>query len=275
MGTQFLQLKDGKIAYEDTGSGPLVIAAPIMGDLRAEYRFLIPQLAAAGYRVASMDMRGHGDSSSIWPDYSKAAIGGDMLALIRSLNAGPAVILGASYSGGSAVWAAAEAPEMVSGLVLLDPFVRGSSSLFLRLSLALLFTRPWGPAVWRRYYASLYASSKPQDLAEYGAAIQTNLKETGRMEALRTMMFTVSPLEEQIARVTAPALVIMGSRDHDFKDPEGEARWVAQALRGEYRMVAGAGHIPQAEMPEVTGELILSFLRTLKEKQGETYAAQG
>ena len=41
MGTQFLQHQNGSIAYDDSGSGPLVVCAPSMGDLRSEYRFLI------------------------------------------------------------------------------------------------------------------------------------------------------------------------------------------------------------------------------------------
>ncbi len=47
MTTQFLKLQNGQIAYDDSGKGPLVICIPSMGDLRGEYRFLIPQLVAA------------------------------------------------------------------------------------------------------------------------------------------------------------------------------------------------------------------------------------
>lgn len=273
MGTKFLEKDGGRIAYDDAGSGPLVLAAPIMGDLRAEYRFLAPQLVAAGYRVIRMDPRGQGETSPVWGDYSKYAIGGDMLDLIRSLDAGPATILGASYSGGAAVWAAAQAPELVSGLVLLDPFVRGNTSKALNALISLLFRRPWGPAAWQWYYGSLYVSRKPADFAGYSAALRANLQEAGRMEALRAMMFTDSPLEESIARVTAPALVIMGSRDPDFKDPEGEARWVAQSLRGEYRLVEGAGHLPHVELPEVVGPMILSFLDALRVKPERAHVA--
>ena len=54
MNTQFLKRPEGTIAYDDTGSGPLVVCAPSMGDC-AEYRFLAPQLVAASYRVVTMD----------------------------------------------------------------------------------------------------------------------------------------------------------------------------------------------------------------------------
>ena len=69
MTTQYLQLRDGKIAYEESGSGPLVVCVPSMGDLRGEYRYLAPQMVAAGYRVVSMDVRGHGETSPRWHAY--------------------------------------------------------------------------------------------------------------------------------------------------------------------------------------------------------------
>ncbi|HVO41866.1 MAG TPA: alpha/beta fold hydrolase, partial [Aggregatilineales bacterium] len=86
MPTQFLTLTEGKLAYDDQGTGPLVLCVPGLGDLRAEYRFLAPRLAEAGYRVITMDVRGHGATSAQWPDYRVEAVGSDILALIRHLD---------------------------------------------------------------------------------------------------------------------------------------------------------------------------------------------
>jgi len=64
MQTQHLRLSDGTLAFDDQGEGPLVLCVPAGGDLRSEYRFLTPQLVAAGYRVVTMDIRGQGESSA-------------------------------------------------------------------------------------------------------------------------------------------------------------------------------------------------------------------
>ena len=56
----------------------------------------------------------------------------------------------------------------------------------------------------------------------------------------------------------------MGSRDPDFKQPETEAAWVAHSLRGGCEMIKDAGHYPHAEMPGVTGPLIVSFLDSIR-----------
>src|SRR5690606_16948675 len=83
--TEFLELGDGRIAYDVAGEGPLVVMLPGLGDLRQEYRFLAPLLAQAGYRVATVDVRGHGESSVGWPRYDSVAVGQDLLALVDHL----------------------------------------------------------------------------------------------------------------------------------------------------------------------------------------------
>ncbi len=269
MATQFLKLPDGSIAYDDQGSGPLVLCVPSLGDLRREYRFLAPILAAAGYRVICMDVRGHGETSPGWPDYSVGAIGSDMLALIRSLDGGPATLIGTSMAGGAAIWAAAEAPELVTGLVLIDAFYRGASKWHEKLLFSTLFSRPWGPAMWLKYYQTLYPTRLPQDFAEYCQALKANLTQPGRMQALRAMLFASKEASaERLPLVKAPALVLMGSRDRDFKDPEGEAKMLANSLGAPYTMIQDAGHYPHAEMPEITAPLVVAFLQSLNVPHG-------
>ena len=121
MMTEFADIDGGRIAYDVTGQGPLVVLSHGIGDRRQAYRFLAPRLAQAGYRVANADLRGHGESSMGWPSVtgkqaiSRTDVAGDLLALIRNLG-GPAVIAGQSISGGAATIAAATEPELVGGI---------------------------------------------------------------------------------------------------------------------------------------------------------------
>jgi len=270
MTTKYLKQENGKIAYDDAGEGPLVVCVPSLGDVRGEYRFLIPQLVSSGYRVVSMDPRGLGETSVEWSDYSVAGIGKDMLALIRELNAGPAVIIGTSMAAGAAVWAAAEAPDLLRGLIMVGPFVRGDGNWLLETLFSLMLARPWGPSMWIKYYSSLYPTHKPADFAEYSEALLKNLKERGRLESVIHMLrASKRASEERIPKVNMPTLVIMGSKDPDFKDPEAEAKWVAENLKGTYRMIEKAGHYPHAEMPEGTGPLMLDFIQSLPESTQE------
>jgi alpha-beta hydrolase superfamily lysophospholipase len=71
----YLDRPEGRVAFEVTGAGPLVICLPGMGELRSSYRFTVPALAAAGFRVATMDLRGHGDSDATFTAYDDVAAG--------------------------------------------------------------------------------------------------------------------------------------------------------------------------------------------------------
>jgi pimeloyl-ACP methyl ester carboxylesterase len=237
---------------------------PSLGDVRDEYRFLVPQLVNAGYRVATMDVRGHGETSTQWDDFSVAGVGEDILALIRELDAGPAIIVGTSMGGGAAVWAAVEAPELVRGMVMINPFVDGDGNRLLVALLSIMFARPWGPTMWLKYYSSLYPTRKPADFAEYSSALFENIKQPGRLEAVMEMLRASKRASgERMPKVTQPALVLMGSKDPDFKNPEAEAKRVAEAVRGSYKVIENAGHYPHAEMPEVAAPLMLEFMQTL------------
>ena len=86
--TQHLDRPDGRLAFDDTGGdGPLIVCVPGLGDLRSEHRFLRPLLVDAGWRVVTMDLRGHGESSVEWPSYAPEAVGDDIVALLAHLDA--------------------------------------------------------------------------------------------------------------------------------------------------------------------------------------------
>ncbi len=276
--TQYLELTLGRLAYDDTGTGPLAVCVPGMGDLRQTYRHLTPPVVAAGYRCVTLDVRGHGESSVSWPDYSVAAIGADVIALVRSLNGGRAVLIGNSMAAGAAVCAAAEAPDHVAGLILLDPFVRDTAPAWQMRLLAAALTGPWGAGLWAAYYGGQFPSAPPADLAGYQRTLRAILRQPGRLRALRRMI-TASKCasEERLARVAPmglPVLVLMGTRDKDFRDPAHEAELVAGRLHGTVRMVAGVGHYPQAEIPEVVAGVVTDFLRTaIPAPRGEQHGA--
>lgn len=263
-GTRYLERPSGRVAYDVAGNGPLVVCVPGMGDLRSTYRHLVPQLVSAGYRVATMDLRGHGDSDATFDAYDDVAAGSDLVALVGQLG-GPAVLIGNSMGAGAAAWAAAEAPALVRGLVLIGPFVRMTPvSLVAVLAFRLALLKPWGPAAWRSYYARLYPSRKPDDLPAHVAAIRADLARPGRWEAfVRTTHTSHAPVEARLGEVRAPTLVVMGTKDPDFKDPAAEARWVAERLAGRVLLVQGSGHYPQAEYPEIVGPAVERFLGEL------------
>ena len=203
--TEFLDRPGGRIAYEVVGTGPLVVAVPGMGDLRSSYRVLAPALVEAGYRVATMDLRGHGESDTTFEAYDGAAAGSDIVALVDALDDGPAVIIGNSMSAGSAVSAAADRPDLVAGLVLTGPFVRDASvGRVAELSFRLALMRPWGPRAWNAWYARLFTGRRPDDLDRHRAHIRENLTQPGRWDAfIRTTHTSHAYAEARLGDVMA------------------------------------------------------------------------
>ena len=165
--TAYLDRPDGRIAYDVAGHGRLVVCLPGMGELRSSYRHTRPALVAAGFRVATMDLRGHGDSDTTFTTYDDVAAGGDALALVDHLG-GPAVLIGNSMSAGAAVWAAAERPQLVTGLVLIGPFVRNvPMNPLLGWIFRVAMSGPCARRVWVFYLPKLSPGPRPDDYDEH------------------------------------------------------------------------------------------------------------
>ncbi len=193
-----------------------------------------------------MDLRGMGDSAPTFATYRPEDAGADVVALLEALDARNVVVMGNSFAAAAALWAAAEAPQRVGALVLTGPFVRAvEAPLAMRVLLEVLFAGPWGPAAWMAYYNTLYVGVTPPDQAAHLEALRKNLGTPGRMAVLRAMMrASKAPAAARAGQVAAPTLVVMGSKDPDFKDPAAEAALVATMLRGEVWMVDGGRRGP-------------------------------
>lgn len=257
-----IETSEGTLAYDDSGgSGPVVICVPGMGDLRTQYRFLSPRLAAAGHRVITMDVRGHGESSVSWKEWDAPAVGGDILALMGSLGVEKAHLIGNSFAAGSVYWAAVHSPERVLSLTLLGPAMRdGKPNPLLNLIVNVGLSGFWGPRFWLAYWDGLFPVKKPEDFAAFRAALRANLAEPGRLAALKKMAFaSKAPVEAILGKAAVPILLIMGTRDKDFPDPAAEAAMLGARTGARVEML-GAGHYPHIELPGQAAGLILPFL---------------
>jgi pimeloyl-ACP methyl ester carboxylesterase len=270
--TEFLTVDGGTIAYEVSGEGPLVVLAHGMGDSRASYRFVVPQLVAAGYRVANVDIRGCGESSATWPSYTRTDIANDLLAVVRHLG-GPAVLVGQSISGGAVTVAATQAPELVDGIVELAPFTRKQAvslaglrvksyrvGMTRLLMMAFLGSTSW----WLKYLDLAVPGRRPADWDSQLRRMTAELAEPGRMKALQKMGQT-SPADAaaQLANVRCPVLIVQGSLDPDWADPRAEGEAIVGELPagiGQLTMIEGAGHYPHTQFPEETVAALLPFL---------------
>jgi pimeloyl-ACP methyl ester carboxylesterase len=217
--------------------------------------------------VASTDLRGHGDSDVTFASYGDIETAQDVTALIEELG-GRAVLVGNSMGAGSAVLVAAESPELVSGLVLIGPFVRnGKTSAIQRMMLRVAMAPLWAASAWKSYMPKLYAGERPTDFEAYRAEVVASLRRPGYAKAFSLTTHTNhDAAEARLGDVKTPTLVVMGEKDPDFPDPKAEADWIAQTLHGNAVMVPEAGHYPQSQRPDVTVDAVLHFLKTSDEQ---------
>jgi pimeloyl-ACP methyl ester carboxylesterase len=81
---------------------------------------LAAPLLAPDVRVAAIDQRGHGLSDKPAGDFGLATIAGDLAAVIGALGWARPLIVGHSWGANVALQLAAEHPELLGGIVLLD-----------------------------------------------------------------------------------------------------------------------------------------------------------
>ena len=107
---------------------------------------------------------------------------------------------------GAAAFAAAEQPELVSGLVLVGPFVRnGEMSAIQRVMLRVAMARPWAASAWKSYIPKLYAGQRPEDFEEYREQVVASLRRPGYAKAFSlTTRTDHTPAEARLADVSAP-----------------------------------------------------------------------
>jgi pimeloyl-ACP methyl ester carboxylesterase len=118
----------GEMAVLEFGPGDRPVDAVFVhanGFNGQTYRSLLAPLSA-GLRILAVDQRGHGSSRlAADPEHRRnwLDLRDDLLALLAALDQGPVVLAGHSMGATVSLLAAAEAPEAVRGLVLLDPVI--------------------------------------------------------------------------------------------------------------------------------------------------------
>jgi pimeloyl-ACP methyl ester carboxylesterase len=258
-----LDRPEGRIAYDLHGDGgPLVVCIPGIGDLRSTFDGVATRLAAEGYRVATMDLRGHGDSETAFDRYDDVAAGEDALAVVEDLGGGPALLVGNSMGAGAAAWAAAERPDQVAGIALIAPFVRdGAQGRLAVLAFRLMLIRPWGPRAWAWWFSRLHVT-RPAGLDTRLRASREALARPGRWQAFAaTTRTSHAPVEARLGEITAPALVVMGEKDPDWQDPDAEAEAIAGLIaHTSVTLLPDVGHYPQVERPDLVEPLLADFV---------------
>lgn len=272
-----------RLHYVEAGSGPLVILLHGFPEFWYSWRYQIPALAAAGYRVVAPDMRGYNTSEK--PpgvrSYLIDTLADDVAALVRHLGESTAIVVGHDWGGAVAWYVPMRHPALVEKLIVLNAPHPGAFARELRTPgqmrkswYILFFQLPWLPeALFRaRGYAILdrVMRSDPvrpdafadADIRRYKRALSRPGALSGAINYYRALLRR-NPREamQEPSPIRCPTLLIWGEQDRYLGVPltEGLERWVP-SIRVE--RIAEASHWVQIDAPERVNELTLEFLQS-------------
>lgn len=266
--------------YLESGppDAPPVVLVHGLAATNASMLPLIPALSMR-YRVLAPDLPGHGGTQAAATAHGAKYLGDWLVAFVRETCDRPAVLVGNSLGGRTALQAALDSPDAVRGLVLLCaavafrklrqavPFVR-----LVRDEVATVLIRVPRPVAMRGV-RSLFADPSRVPDAWFESAIDEFIRVIGiranrlaTFSALRHVYldepFGGAGFWDRLPSLQPPALFLWG--DKDVLVPAGFSRFVTQALPGARSVViADCGHVPQFEHPELTVRYIIEFLEAL------------
>jgi pimeloyl-ACP methyl ester carboxylesterase len=272
--------------YEEKGTGrPLVLVHGTPTDYRAWSAQIEPfsrahRTIAVSRRYAAPNLR-QGDLADSTVENNAA----DLKGFIEKLGMGPVDLVGHSYGGFAVAYLAADHPDLVRSLVLVEPAVStllvANQKSAVQL-LALLFRSPSVALAARRFQSrSLIPSLKALDAGDLGKAVELNVDGVQdspgayrkMSEGTRRMMLdngkTIAELRTEFPRFTtaearrisARTLILNGESTSLWLRRIGELL-AAAVPKAEAVGVAKARHFPHMENPEFFNERVLAFLQS-------------
>ena len=277
----------GGDAGRGSGSGdahPTVVLVHGLGGSHLNWDLLAPLLRPHA-RVLALDLPGFGRSE---PGDRRATVPANVAILdrfLREVAGGPVVLVGNSMGGMISVLATASAPELVSGLVLLDPALPGARRsldplvAFTFALYALPFVGERFLRLRRQRYTPLarvhdmlpLVGVEPEKIpAEVVDRSVTLLEERRDVEgmdraflvAARSLLRSLGrprDFQAAMAAIDVPVLLVHGDRDRLV--PVAAAREAARRHpHWRYVELADVGHVPQLQVPDRLAALVLEWL---------------
>ena len=248
--------------------GPPVLFLHGWGASAFTWRRNVPVVADAGYRVAAVDLKGHGLSSKPLGagEYTLEALLDHVTDVMHALGFDRPAVVAQSMAGAIALELALSAVSRVSRLALLAPVgLRRMSMIPLARALtprhldeyAPLLVARWGFAVGLRLIYGNPRLVTERDVDEYWAP--TQFPEYARVLRALVHEFRWPPIEDtRLASLRVPTLVVLGARDRVV----WRADVVAKRLPGaRLEVVRGAGHAVNEERAELVNARLVEFLR--------------
>ncbi len=222
-------------------------------------------------RAIAITQRGHGHSSRPEGGYGYADLAGDLAAFMDARGIPAAVVVGHSMGGLIAQRFAAEHPERTLGLVLIGSFhtLTGHPGVLELLDTAIEgMTDPVDPEFVRAFQESTVATPIARALMD--TFVAESLKVPARVWQALFTGFAAADGAADLARITAPTLVVSGGNDTFSRRQERDAllAGIRGAVASDY---PDAGHAVHWEHPAAVARDIARFASWIAAAPTETH----
>jgi pimeloyl-ACP methyl ester carboxylesterase len=226
---------------------------------------------APHHQTVVVDLRGHGKSGGSPDDCSIENHAADVVEVVRSLALRPAVLVGHSMGCRVVIEAALQAPDRVSGVVLVDGSQFASAMADV---LRQAFASPDGfvPLAERMFRDMFTAKS---DAARAAAVIERAMRmprKIGETMLLDLPRYDANHLTTNLAALRVPVLAIQATYANEQRQrrslDEGETTPFLEMLRSSVpslrtEIIADSGHFPQIDEPAQVNALLEGFIASL------------
>ncbi|XP_072964159.1 pheophytinase, chloroplastic [Typha angustifolia] len=290
-GYNFWTWKGHKIHYVEQGSGPPVVLIHGFGASAFHWRYNIPELAR-NYKVYAVDLLGFGWSEKALIEYDASVWMEQVSDFLREIVKEPAILVGNSLGGFTALLTATQLPQQILGVVLLNSagqfgnpnrkpdsndeesaikklIVNPLKEVFQRVVLGFLFWQAKQPARIEKVLKSVYID--PANVDDY--LVESITKPAGDPNAgevyYRLMTRFMSnqskyTLDSTLSKLSCPLLLLWGDLD-PWVGPAKAAK-IKEFYPNTTVVNLQAGHCPHDEVPELVNRALLDWLSSLELK---------
>lgn len=284
--TGFVERDESRIVWQEFGSGAdCILLMPTWSIVHSDFwREQVPVLERQ-HRVITFDGLGNGGSDrptdpGLYGDLSFAR---DAVRVLDACGVERAAVIGVSQGGAWTLALAALHPERVSSAIFISPNVPLAASHPVRAAAAARFddvleTHPgwakWNRRFWIEHYEEFLRFFFGQCFTEPDSEVQIeHFVSMGLETSAEVLLATVEAPEEDsltpelavdfAERLSCPSMVLHG--DQDAISPLARGTELARLAQSQLHILPGMGHEPQCRSPQLTNDLIVSFLNTVKE----------
>lgn len=249
----YLEIEGLRTRYEAVGSGSPVVLLHGWGATLDAMRPIVHCLAR-DHQVLALDLPGFGESARPTDAWGCHEYARWLAGFMAAAGCARAAVLGHSFGGRVAICLAAERPERVDRLVLVDsagvPPTRNRRH-HLRVSVFRTLRRmvQAAPLPWRERL-------QERLLGRFGSS---DYRSAGPMRAIMVRVVN-EDLRPLLASIQAPALLVWGENDRDV--PVSDGRVMAAGIRdSRLEVLSGAGHFAYMDCLPQFCRLVGDFLK--------------